>query len=203
MTEQLSVNLPSDISYVSGIVNEEVADFSLSSLGIWSAVVPKAEDGKYVINITAYNNLGTATEYNTVIYKLEGMLPTRTNWTSEDYYNAEDLNRVEANTEFVAEYIKSLQYNVPELKLRTDRDMTSIDFLNSINRVERNIESIKNNFLTPPNWQDKKIWSLGMGFDFRDANRLENNLKLLYEWSLIAKDNLVYCGTFSCGEDVI
>lgn len=125
------------------------------------------------------------------------------NWTSEDYYNFEDLNRVENNTLEIANYLRAIQYTIPLETVKTDRDMTSIDFLNSINRVERNIESIKNNFLTPPNWQDKKIWSLGMGFDFRDANRLENNLKLLYEWSLIAKDNLVYCGTFSCGEDVI
>lgn len=138
-----------------------------------------------------------------ISYKLNDMIPVRTNWTSEDFYNAEDLNRVEANTEFVAEYIKSLQYNVPELVIRTDRDITSIDFISSINRLEQNIEALKNGFITPPGWQSKKVWTLGMGFDYNDANRLEKNLKLLYKWAQIAKENLIYCGTFSCGEDVI
>jgi hypothetical protein len=201
MTEQLSINLASDISYVSGTVNGEVANFSLTSPGIWSAVVPKSQDCKYVIKIIAYNNLGTQTVYNTIIYKLNDMIPVRTNWTSKDFYNAEDLNRVEANTQFVAEYLNSLYYNITLETIKTDRDMTSIDFLSSINRVEQNIEALKDGFITPPEWQSKRIWSLGMGFDYKDANRLEINLKLLYEWALIAKDNLVYCGTFSCGTD--
>lgn len=199
--EQLNINLASDISYVSGTVNGEVADFSLSSPGVWSAVVPKSEEGKYVINITAYNNLGTPTNYNTVIYKLEGMIPGKINWTSEDYYNAGDLNRVEANTQFVAEYIKSLSYNIHELDVKTDRTMNSIDFLSSINRVEENLEAIKKNFITPIGYENKETWKLGKGFSYIDANRLERNLLKLYELALIVKDNLVYAGTFNCGSE--
>ena len=127
--EQLSINLASDISYVSGIVNGEEATFSLTSPGIWSATVPKAEDGRYTIEITAYNNLGTPTVYNTIIYKLEGMIPGKTNWTSNDYYNAEDLNRVEANTQFVAEYLESIDFTIPLEEVKAGRDMISIDFI--------------------------------------------------------------------------
>ena len=40
MTEQLSINLTSDITYVSGTINGETAEFSLTSPDVWSAIVP-------------------------------------------------------------------------------------------------------------------------------------------------------------------
>lgn len=201
MTEQISVNLSSDVSYVYGIVNGIEADFSLTAPGVWSAVVPKAPDGRYEVAITAYNNLGTPTQYHIVIYRLEDILSPKTDWTREDYYDADDLNRVEANTQFIARYLREIQYNVPALTSIEDRTPESIDFISSINRVEGNIESIRTSFLTPPGYQERKIWALGMGFDYRDANRLENNLSLLYEWAIKAKENQVFCGTFACGAE--
>ena len=203
MTEQLSINLSLEITYVSGTVNGEVATFSLSSPGVWSAVVPISEDGKYVINITAYNNLGTPTVYKTTIYKLEGMIPPRTNWTSEDYYNAEDLNRVEANTQFVAEYLNSIDYMLTLEEIKTGRDIFSIDFISSINRVEGNLDSIRANIITPPGYGPMRVWTNRIGFDYRDANRYEGNLELLYKWAHLIFDSYKYCGEFVCGEDVI
>jgi hypothetical protein len=127
----------------------------------------------------------------------------KTNWTNEDYYNAEDINRVENNTLEVANYLNDLQYVISLETVKTDRNMTSIDFLSSINRIERNIDTIKNNFLIPPDYQNKKNWTLGMGFSYLDANRWENNLNSLYKWALAVKDNYKYCGTFYIGEEVI
>ena len=201
--EQLSINLSLEITYVSGTVNGEVANFSLSAPGVWSAVVPVSEDGKYVISITAYNNLGTATVYNTIIYKLEGMLQPKINWTSEDYYNAEDLNRVEANIQFVVEYLLSIDYMILLEEIKTGRDMTSIDFVSSINRVERNLDSIRSNMINPPGYGPMKLWTNKIGFDYRDANRYEKNLELLYKWAHLIFDSYKYCGEFVCGEDVI
>ena len=70
MTEQLAVQLTLDIIYVYGEVNGAVAEFTLTAPGVWSAVVPKAEDGRYEVTITAYNSLGTPTTYSAVLYKL-------------------------------------------------------------------------------------------------------------------------------------
>lgn len=125
----------------------------------------------------------------------------KTDWTSLDYYNYGDLNRIENNTAEVAAFLESIQYQVPELTVVTNRDKKSIDFISSINRVENNIEQLKDAFITPPGYQSKKVWEVGKGFSHQDANRLENNLKLLYKWAHLAKENLKYCGTFYCGED--
>jgi hypothetical protein len=201
MSEQVSVILTSDISYVYGTVNGVEATFILTAENTWTATVEKTLSGKYAVSITAYNNLGTATNYSTVIFKLEGLIPLKLNWTREDYYSAEDFNRVEADTQYIAEYLKSMGYSIPELTIRADRDISFIDFISSVSRVEDNIQSIKEAFITPIGWQDKRVWTLSTKFDFRDANRLESNLNALYSLANIVKDNLIYCGTFSLGTE--
>jgi hypothetical protein len=124
-------------------------------------------------------------------------------WKETDYYNADDLNRVENNTLEVINFLKSIQFNAPDVVSVTDRDIFSIEFLSSINRVEGNIEAIKQAFMVPPGWQNTKTWTIGKGFDYRDANRLENNLNLLYIFAQLAKENIVFCGSFTCGEEVL
>ena len=199
--EQVSIQLTSDISYVYGIVNDVEATFTLTGTNVWSATVEKSSNGKYEIAITAYNAAGTSTSYNTVIYKLDEPITPKLDWTKDDYYNADDLNRVEANTQFIKQYLESIYYIVPAESFVVDRTLSYLDFLSSINRIEENINIIKNSFLTPPGWQNKKTWTLGKGFSYLDANRLENNLDILYKWAVIAKKNLIYSGTFSCGTD--
>lgn len=129
------------------------------------------------------------------------LIPPKTDWTEDDFFNADDMNRIEANTEIVANFLRSIGYNVPSMVHIKDRTKKSIDFISSINRIENNIEQIKNSFIAPPGYQEKDTWNVKRGFSYRDANRLENNLKLLYEWAIKVKENLKYCGTFACGED--
>lgn len=120
-------------------------------------------------------------------------------WKETDFYNCEDLNRVENNTSEVTNYLRNLQYIIPVGPIITNRDMAYIDLISSINRIENNISIIKDNFITPPGWQNKEAWFVGKSFDYTDANRLESNLDRLYIWAQIAKDNLIYCGEFDCG----
>ncbi len=125
----------------------------------------------------------------------------KTDWTENDYFEFADLNRIENNSQELANMLRSLQYGIPILTVVTDRDITYIDLVSSINRIEQNIEAIKNGFITPVGYQNAKSWAVGIGFDYLDAVRLESNLKLLYELYQLAKSNLRYCGTFSCGEE--
>lgn len=130
-------------------------------------------------------------------------LEPKTDWNSTDYYNAHDLNRVESNTAEVIAFLQSIQFDTPTITAVTNRDNTRIEYISSINRVESNIDTIKNKFLTPPGWQSKKTWTTGPGFNYQDANRLESNLELLYEYAQLAAQNIVYCGLFACGEEVL
>lgn len=125
------------------------------------------------------------------------------NWTEDDYYNAEDLNRVESNTKVVADLIKQLiGVDVGLEPTETNRDMSRIEFADSLNRIERNLERLSV-FNLPGLRQLKTNWQAMDPFDYRDAIRLETNLAILYEVLSKNVTNVYYAGTFNCGEDVI
>lgn len=131
----------------------------------------------------------------------------KVNWTESNYYNAADLNRVESNTTELASYIASYSVTVATATAITNRTNVTIEYFDSLNRVENNIAlcqqvigAIPSGYLTP-----KTTWaSLGQ-FSYIDANRLENNLLLLYTMAQNIKGYLKYCGqyggTYYAGQD--
>lgn len=204
MKGRLLVKLSLDISYVYGIVNGEETDFELKGDGIWSTVVPRALNGKYTISITAYNSIGTSSLYETVIYKLVEVQPFKTNWTRLDYYNFEDLNRVENNTIAVKDLVEILRGEFPIDSIDIDRDMKSIPFADVLNRVEGNIKYLGDKLYKPKGWIELKLdWKYNQSFSYEDANRLEKNLLLLYNYAKGNIDSFRYCGMYTCGEEVI
>lgn len=125
----------------------------------------------------------------------------KTNWNNNDYYNAEDLNRVENNINEILNILSDYGVSLA-LTTITDRDNTDIEFFDSLNRVENNILSIKNSIYQPVNWITPATdWKSLDIFDYTDANRLENNLLALYILINNILNNLLYSGTFSCGQD--
>lgn len=121
------------------------------------------------------------------------------NWTSDDSINAADWNRIEGNMVELVNYLNSIQYYPPAMTTVTNRSMSSVDYLSSINRIENNLEAIKNAFLTPPGYGAKETWTVGKGFDYNDAIRLENNIKLLMDYGLLVYKSFRYCGAYIAG----
>lgn len=126
----------------------------------------------------------------------------RREWTASDRYNFFDLNAVESNAKTVAALLTEYRGQPVVITVVTDRDMTRIEFYDSLNRIEGNIQTLADNFFEPVGWIDPKTnWQSGQPFDWQDARRLEINLKLIYDLLLKAFDTLKYCGTFYAGED--
>lgn len=129
-------------------------------------------------------------------------IPPKTDWNSEDYYNFEDLDRVENNTQVVAELIKLFD-TIPDLEINTNRDIKSIEFAESLNRIENNIKILGERRILP-GWISPKIdWEYNQRFSYVDANRLERNLELLYKHYKGNSKLFRYCGAYICGEEVI
>ncbi|MBU3226812.1 hypothetical protein [Clostridium algidicarnis] len=130
-------------------------------------------------------------------------LTPKLDWTEENYYNAEDLNRVENNTLEVAQLIQKLMGIKVNLEgIITNRDYSTIEFADSLNRVERNLQKLS--VLNLDGLKSLKTnWQAGDSFNYKDAIRLENNLSILY--GILSKNiiNINYCGTFNCGEEII
>lgn len=125
-------------------------------------------------------------------------------WNSEDYYNYGDLDRVEGNSAYLADLLTTYRGQPVTIDTFIDRDIKRIDFYDSLNRIEGNIQTLADNFYTPVGWDVPKTdWQSGKGFKYSDANRLEKNLFLLYELVTKTIDSMKYCGTFKCGEEGI
>lgn len=202
MKEQLSINLASDISYVYGSVNGVEALFHLSAPNVWSAVVSRSNDGVYVVDITAYNNLGTQSTFQTILYTSNGWIKPKIDWTPDDYYNFEDLDKVENNTLYIVELLKKFGVELI-LDCFTARSLKRIEFADSLNRIESNIEQLAHRY-KPSNWiPNKTDWTANTSFNYEDANRLEFNLNTLYQHYKGNLDMLPNCGAFICGEEVI
>lgn len=122
-------------------------------------------------------------------------------WTMFDYINASDMNRIENNIAEVAAFLNSIQYTIPAMTHVTNRTITYVDFLTGINRIEKNLETIRTNFLTPLGYLGTRNWVTKQGFSFEDAIRLEKNVAQLMEYGILVTDSRRFCGTFNCGED--
>lgn len=127
----------------------------------------------------------------------------KTNWTSADYYNADDLNRVENNTDYLRTALIAIGYTVPSITTNVSRIGSSYDNLTSINRVELNLNTIKNSFITPSTWIDGKTWTETTAFTVDDANRWESNQQALYDLSTVIPQSFRYAGTFASNEEVL
>lgn len=126
----------------------------------------------------------------------------KTNWTPDDYFNAADLNRIENNSQEVANIIGSYSAKPTIIGPVTNRDNTSIEFADSMNRIESNILALKNASYQPNDWQTPKTnWIALDPFGYKDANRLEKNLLLLYTLTKSIAAYFQYCGNFYCGQN--
>lgn len=123
-------------------------------------------------------------------------------WTAIDYYNFEDLNRVENNMAVVADLVRFYE-DLPAFVFVKNRNMEHIEFADSLNRIE-SIQDVLQRRARPTGWATNKTdWKAEDGFSFVDAKRLENNLYLLYRRYTGNLDLTAYCGAFTCGEVLI
>ena len=134
--------------------------------------------------------------------ELEVIRSLKTDWLPTDYYNFEDLNRVEQATEIVRDRIAIFRgENVP-IDIVTNRSESHIEFADSLNRIENNILQLK---LTFPNTAlfefSKTDWVHDTPFDFSDANRLERNLYDMFYAIEANISNIPYCGQIIAGQE--
>lgn len=104
-----------------------------------------------------------------------------TNWTIQDYFNYTDFNRIENNSDAIATLLQTCGYNLT-LTTITSRDYSTLDFYDSLNRIESNILALYNCYaVAPPGWiTPKTTWTYDQPFSYVDTNRMEENELALY-----------------------
>lgn len=127
----------------------------------------------------------------------------KTDWTADDYYNHDDLNRVEMNMWELRDAINQRNGVNISMTFNTGRTRSSIEFPTSLIRIEVNQNILYGYLPYFSNFIPSKIdWDYGdQKFDFNDANRLEKNVFTMYLFVAGNKDNTGrYCGKVIAGE---
>ena len=137
--------------------------------------------------------------YSKTIASTTYTIDVKTNWTSTDSINFGDFNRLEDNIIILRNFIIAISYSVPSITTETGRTKTFLEYLSSINRIESNLQTIRNNSFTPSGYGGAVTWSLGLGFDNTQANRLENNVLSLFLAGGNIFDSFVYSGEVNAG----
>lgn len=128
----------------------------------------------------------------------------KTDWNSDDYFNIEELSRIESNTLEVYLLTKVLRGEFTLEDINTSHDMKTIPFDNLLNKIERNLNSLGEKLYKPKNWNDLKAnWIYNTTFNYQDINKWERNLLLLYNYAKGNIDKIPHCGMIYVGEEVI
>lgn len=138
--QELEVTLPAGAIYVSGTVNGADCTWTMTEPNIWQTTAERAADDVYHVALTAIDSAGNSASYElTLYYGLLHLITDRTQADvervrqlsrrisagaataaeKEEYgsamkgsYNAEDLNRVGAAVEYVANRLREYGYAV-------------------------------------------------------------------------------------------
>ena len=112
MSQVVSVTLPGNPIYVSGTVNSVAVTWTLVGTNTWEAVVDKAEDGVYLVSVTAIDSVGnSSTSEFTLYYGTITLITDRSKMdvmkgAEKGFYNASDLNRVGAAVEYLQKVLE-------------------------------------------------------------------------------------------------
>jgi hypothetical protein len=129
----------------------------------------------------------------------------KTNWTSNDYINVSDFNRIEGNTQAISDLLTTFSTTPTLGTVKTTWANTDFLYAEELNRIESNVLALKNGFYQPVGWiTPVTSWVTGpIGDGYVMANRIETDLLLLYNLATDTKNYLMNCGSPNtiCGND--
>lgn len=164
----------------------------------------KQEHGKFLLKSIKWYSRALTVEEIKQNYEASHFLLEPKTFTSNDYYNYYDLNRVELNTLATKDLAEILREDIDLENIDFDRNMKAFPFADILNKVERNIDKLGNELYKPKNYINPKLdWAPGMPFSYEDANRLERNLQFLYNYAKGNIDSIKYAGEGFVGKGVI
>lgn len=123
------------------------------------------------------------------------------NWSASDFVNYDDLNRVENNTQYVADKLNEFGYYCPAITTKTNWAMSDIVYAEDLNRIESNIKTCQEAYYVTSEFEELKTnWATldPVTFDFN--NRIEKDLDIINGLIESMRLYYVYSGVASCGE---
>lgn len=123
----------------------------------------------------------------------------KTNWTSQDFFNIEDYNRIIGNIAYLKELVIELftQPNLDENSV-DEKDYTSMIYASEINAIENNLEQINQSSYSLEIGETKTYYPNEKTMNYEELNRIESACLLIYN-TLVAHKNALKRLSFTLG----
>lgn len=123
------------------------------------------------------------------------------NWSANDFVNFDDLNRVESNTQYVADKLNEYGYYCPAITTKTNWAMSDVVYAEDLNRIESNIKTMQEAYYVTEEFEELKIdWATLDPVTFNFNNRIEKDIDIINRLIESMKQYYVYSGVSVCGQ---
>lgn len=112
-------------------------------------------------------------------------------YTEDSIMTYNDFNTIESKINELNSRLTTLGYTVDTYtpKIWVKKDFLIYTYLNNI---ETGIQALAEGYYKPYGWKEKKTWSVGMSFSYKDVNRWWNNLNLIQSEIIKHTENLKF-----------
>lgn len=114
----------------------------------------------------------------------------KTDWTSADYFNAEDYNRIIGNMAYIKAYSDELFCGLTDVSLGEEKDVKSLIYAREINAIEQSLEILNFETYKFDIGDTEEYMANTRTFDFVELNRIEGAILLLYKTMVAHKTAL-------------
>lgn len=104
----------------------------------------------------------------------------KTNWNRNDYFNAEDYNRIKGNLEYLQNEFKVIYPNI-ELEPMIDEQVANDTRANTFSLLPKNLYLLNRQSFNYPMIENKEYKGNELAPDYREWNRIENYIQVLYD----------------------
>jgi hypothetical protein len=201
-TRTVGVSLNSGIVYVTGTVNDVSVTWTLTGTNYWTATAARAADDIYRIAITAIDGAGNSSSLSVTLYYGLQLIRDRTaadvaQRTDKGFYNASDLNRVEAAVSYVEQRLNDCGFDFA-LTLKQDWTETDIPDASDMARYLGNVAVLRGALAVLPSTPELPDSMALLGW--AGANAIE---QVLWDVDYLVTQliqSYFYCGEKNAGE---
>lgn len=105
----------------------------------------------------------------------------KTDWTSEDYFNMDDYNRIRGNIEVIRELVKELYVSFPLDEISEEKTYNDYIYADEINAIEQNLAAICEHAYPFEIGERKTYYPNQPAADWKEYNRIESACLLMYK----------------------
>ena len=114
----------------------------------------------------------------------------KTDWSSNDYFNAEDYNRIIGNLAYLRAYLGGLFNSLTNVSLGEEKSVESLIYAREVNAIEQALETLNKETYRLAIGEAKEYFANQKTIDYAELNRIEKAVLALLQRVENHKENL-------------